>query len=243
MMTGDGLLVRLYLNTPHVLPQQAQRIAQLSQQYGNGHIDITARGSIQLRGVSEQNYAQLLPQLQALNISREERSPRPDTAPNLTLGWHNNTLTLGMACGRLTAAALAWVALIAPQHIIVTTQRALIINNVPQPTLAQAIDHGFIVHDTDPRRFIEACTGAPACSSALADTRALAQHMAQALPQLAQVVHISGCAKGCAYRQAAPCTIVAQQNGYAVVYNGKAQDAPQYSGLQWPQLISLVTPQ
>ncbi len=53
MQTGDGLLVRLRL-TAGVLPiGLARRIAGWARGFGNGQIDLSQRGNLQLRGVTE----------------------------------------------------------------------------------------------------------------------------------------------------------------------------------------------
>ncbi len=53
MQTGDGLLVRLRL-TAGVLPVGlARRIADWARRFGNGQIDLSQRGNLQLRGVTE----------------------------------------------------------------------------------------------------------------------------------------------------------------------------------------------
>ena len=60
MMTGDGLLVRLHPFAGRVSADQARLIAQAARDYGNGHLDITARGNLQIRGVREDTYPSLL---------------------------------------------------------------------------------------------------------------------------------------------------------------------------------------
>lgn len=60
MPTGDGLLVRLRPRAPGLPPAQWQTIARLARQHGNGLIEVTARGNLQVRGLtaaSAQNFA------------------------------------------------------------------------------------------------------------------------------------------------------------------------------------------
>lgn len=51
MATGDGLLARLRPIGGTISPAQVQAIAALAARYGNGQIEITARGNLQVRGL------------------------------------------------------------------------------------------------------------------------------------------------------------------------------------------------
>jgi precorrin-3B synthase len=51
MATGDGLLARLRPAAGTISPTQFQAIAALAARYGNGQIEITARGNLQVRGL------------------------------------------------------------------------------------------------------------------------------------------------------------------------------------------------
>jgi precorrin-3B synthase len=82
---------------------------------------------------------------------------------------------------------------------------------------------GFIVRADDPRRRVIACAGAPVCASAHIASRALAPLIAA---QTECVIHISGCAKGCAHAAPAALTIVGTADGCALVADGSARDAP-----------------
>jgi precorrin-3B synthase len=77
---------------------------------------------------------------------------------------------------------------------------------------------GLIVEANDPRRRILACSGAPACSSAYGETRALASTLGlQALQLLAagSTLHVSGCEKGCASRAVTELNVVLAPDGCA----------------------------
>ncbi|KFG70209.1 precorrin-3B synthase [Microvirga sp. BSC39] len=63
MATGDGLLVRLHPFGGRLSADLARLVAQAARQHGNGHLDITARGNLQIRGVGEDTYPALLAQL------------------------------------------------------------------------------------------------------------------------------------------------------------------------------------
>ena len=60
MATGDGLLVRLHPFAGRLTAYQARLVAEAARAHGNGHLDITARGNLQIRGVSEETYPDLL---------------------------------------------------------------------------------------------------------------------------------------------------------------------------------------
>jgi precorrin-3B synthase len=88
---------------------------------------------------------------------------------------------------------------------------------------------GFIVQAADPRRSISACAGAPLCASGEIPTRELGPevaHAAAALLDGSLTLHLSGCAKGCAHRGPTALAIVGNPNGFGVVVNGCAHDAP-----------------
>jgi precorrin-3B synthase len=85
---------------------------------------------------------------------------------------------------------------------------------------------GFLVRSDDPRRFVVACAGAPACNSAQLSTRELAPAIAEvAGPFLdgSLTIHVSGCAKGCACPSAAALTLIGPN---ALVIQGRAGDTP-----------------
>ncbi|MEA2995494.1 MAG: precorrin-3B synthase, partial [Alphaproteobacteria bacterium] len=71
------------------------------------------------------------------------------------------------------------------------------------PLVAAAGNLGFITDPHDLRRRVVACAGAPVCGSGEIPARALGPQVAQAAAGLigaGEVIHISGCAKGCAHR-------------------------------------------
>jgi precorrin-3B synthase len=97
------------------------------------------------------------------------------------------------------------------------------------PSLAANAERlGFIVHAGDPRRHIAACAGAPICASGEISTRALGPAVATAAGPLLDgslVVHLSGCAKGCAHRGTAALTIIGCGGDCGVILDGSPRDA------------------
>lgn len=92
--------------------------------------------------------------------------------------------------------------------------------------LDAAASLGFVTRSDDPRRSVFACAGSAGCASGHLPTRELADAIAGAAPDLldGSLVHISGCAKGCAHPDPAAITLVAIDNGLQVVLEGRPRD-------------------
>ena len=91
------------------------------------------------------------------------------------------------------------------------------------PLVASAKKLGFITDPKDPRRRVVACVGAPICGSGEIPARALGPQVAQAAAGLigrSEVIHISGCAKGCAHRGAAALTAVGRAGQCDLLVDG-----------------------
>ena len=52
MLSGDGYLVRFYPQLGLLDPEQLRGIAELAAKFGNTKVDLSNRGSLQIRGVS-----------------------------------------------------------------------------------------------------------------------------------------------------------------------------------------------
>lgn len=74
MMTGDGLLARIGLNGP-IAPQDLIRIGELARFHGNGLIDISARGNIQVRGLTAVSAQALEADISRLNLPLRNEIP------------------------------------------------------------------------------------------------------------------------------------------------------------------------
>ena len=80
-----------------------------------------------------------------------------------------------------------------------------------------------ITEPADPRRRVVACAGAPSCAAGRIGTRALAPEIATAIAPLldpGEVIHLSGCAKGCAYRGRAAVTVIGRDGACDLLVNG-----------------------
>ncbi|MCG5235855.1 precorrin-3B synthase [Xanthobacter oligotrophicus] len=87
---------------------------------------------------------------------------------------------------------------------------------------------GCLVAPDDPRAFVAACPGAPACVCAHFPARDLAPGVAEALAPLLDgtvTVHLSACAKGCAHPAPATLTFVGMDDGIALVHEGAPSGA------------------
>ncbi len=68
MESGDGLIVRLRITGGALSPGLAKALAQCAEACGNGLLDLSSRGNLQLRGVSEAKLAELQARLDGLGL-------------------------------------------------------------------------------------------------------------------------------------------------------------------------------
>jgi precorrin-3B synthase len=163
----------------------------------------------------------------------------PQRPPAEPIGRHplrDGSIALGLALafGHAQAEVLGELARIAASHgvrsVHPTPGRALLLLGLAEPDVnaltsaAEAL--GFVVRADDPRRAIVACPGKPACASGLIAARALAAEIAPLVPAQGGTIHISGCAKGCAYPAPAALTVVGTERGCGLVRNGSARATP-----------------
>jgi precorrin-3B synthase len=163
--------------------------------------------------------------------------PRPPVEP---IGRHplgDGSVALGVALpfGHAHADALAQLARFAAGHGIHSARpapgRALLLLGASQEATAALVRAaeglGFVARADDARRRIVACPGRPACAAGLIAARTLATELARQLSPRG-VIHISGCAKGCAHPAAAALTVVGTEHGCGIVRHGTAAAAPRY---------------
>jgi precorrin-3B synthase len=164
------------------------------------------------------------------------RRPAADPLGTHTLRDGGLAMGLGLAFGHAHATALEELTLAAAESgatgYRTAPGRALLVVGVTEngaghlANIAQRL--GFIVRADDPRRQIVACAGAPICASAEISARALAPSLAKVVVAGADtpMVHLSGCAKGCACPRSAPLTVVGIEGRCGVLVNGSARDEP-----------------
>jgi precorrin-3B synthase len=138
--------------------------------------------------------------------------------------------TVGFPFGRLKAATLPALADLAGE-IRVTPWRSIVLPGIGPGRDAEIRLLGGIVERDDPRRSLIACPGRPACPSATVATEADADILLASW-RPTELVHLSGCAKGCAHPGAAAVTLVGEEGGrYSLIRNGRAKDRPVATGL------------
>lgn len=144
-----------------------------------------------------------------------------------TLGAQAQGRLLGFDFGQMQAQTLAALADLGALRL--TPWRMLLIEGLAQvPDLA-----GVITRAEDPMLRVVACSGAPACPQALGDTRSLARALA---PHVTGLLHVSGCAKGCAHPGPAR-TLTATPVGFDLICDGPASGIPDRIALSASELI------
>ncbi|HTJ64958.1 MAG TPA: hypothetical protein VL899_14230, partial [Alphaproteobacteria bacterium] len=98
----------------------------------------------------------------------------------------------------------------------------------------------FILSCDDPRLRVAACVGAPACPRATTDVRADATRLASAVKP-GDLLHVSGCAKGCAHPRTATLTLTGHDGRYDLIRDGAPWDTPQQTGLSPADLARGLT--
>ena len=96
---------------------------------------------------------------------------------------------------------------------------------------------GIVTRADDPILRVSACTGAPGCPEARAETRALATALAPTIAADTSL-HVSGCAKGCAHPRRSTITLVGTGSGFDLVRDGCAGDAPVAQGLDPAEILA-----
>lgn len=151
----------------------------------------------------------------------------------------------GLLFGRIEADSLEALAELAQAfgaaELRLTPWRAILAVGLEQAAAVELAKPlaglGFLLDARDSRLVFAACPGAPACSSARGDVRALALALAPHWSAQAGRVHISGCEKGCAFNAPA-LTLVAEADGYALIDYGLAREKPSARGLDLAALQS-----
>lgn len=156
----------------------------------------------------------------------------PLTGPALRPGPVPQGLCLALPFGRITADTLRAVA-VAPLRL--TPWRSLVVEGgqglIPPPEL--------IADPDDPLLRVAACTGAPGCASAGVGTRALARRLAPLVPP-GGLLHVSGCAKGCAHPGPATATLMGRGGRFDLILNGSCATEPVRRGLTPARIPDLL---
>lgn len=142
---------------------------------------------------------------------------------------------VGLAFGQMQADTLAELARYGDLRL--TPWRMVLIEGLRE---RPEIDH-LLLDPEDPLTRVVACTGAPGCPQAHQATRPLARALATHVPE-GSVLHVSGCAKGCAHPGTAPRTLVAGPDGFSLILHGRAGDAPSAGPLSADALANRPSP-
>jgi precorrin-3B synthase len=238
---GDGGEVSMGDCAPNQVPDCAARIAEAFLRVRGG-TDVPRRmgdlvGSAAFASFAEAGSFQL--------DRRPRRTPRPFDITRIVGHGHVGAMHYvgaAMPFGRLSAEALSNLASLAGRHgaseLRLTPWRAIIVAGVPAKGAASIVTDlkasRFIVDCHDPRLYVAACPGAPACHRATTAVQEDAERLAGLLPQPSPktvMLHVSGCAKGCAHASATPFTLVGNGGRYDLVENGNARDVAAATGL------------
>jgi precorrin-3B synthase len=77
METADGLLVRIHPRSGILSAEQARAIAESARLFGNGLLDLSSRGNIQIRGLTAATHPRLVDYLLAAGLLEGVRSQSP----------------------------------------------------------------------------------------------------------------------------------------------------------------------
>lgn len=83
MASGDGLVVRVRPILGALDPAQARGLADLAERHGNGHVELTNRANLQLRGVAASAHGAVLDGLAALGLLDDD--PKAEGRRNIVL--------------------------------------------------------------------------------------------------------------------------------------------------------------
>jgi precorrin-3B synthase len=155
-------------------------------------------------------------------------------------GWYG----AAFAFGRLDAAALERLAEGAQTQgrggIRLLPTRRVLVGGAGPEAAAMLHEAGAIERSDDPRLRLEACSGLGGCARATTAMRDDALALAAQVPDLLRgegrcALHVSGCAKSCAYSGAAPVTLTGREGRYDLALNAAPDDEPTWRGLDVAQ--------
>jgi precorrin-3B synthase len=156
-------------------------------------------------------------------VARTQSAPRTPAQP---IGVHalqdgRAAVGIGLPFGHCDAVTMEALLELANRQDVAGVRtapgRVLLLIGAPPAHMdrlwAQAVSLGFVIDPHDPRRQVVACPGSPVCASGQIPARVLAPVVAQAADAAAhlgsgEVIHVSGCSKGCAHPAPSAVTIV-----------------------------------
>jgi precorrin-3B synthase len=190
----------------------------------------------------------------ARDLATAPRQARPRTPNAPRLGFHpygdgtQGAVALAPPFGQMEAAQLARLADLADRHgdgaLRPTPWKSIAIAGVARSAEAAlcrtAADLGLITEAADPRLGIVTCAGAPACARGEVETHSAASVLARSRRAGDPLLHLSGCAKGCAHPGPAAVTLVGAAGCFDLVRDGRPGDAPEARGLTLAKILALM---
>lgn len=177
------------------------------------------------------------------------------SAPRLACGRHPLGLVCGLPFGQVEAAALARAVLdSAAVAVRLTPWRRLLLEGAhagARPDLASGWFEPDALEAAGWR--VEACAGAPFCPQASVETRTLARRLmglaqqgrivapdgaSLRVPGTVRVLHVSGCAKVCAYPGVADISLIGCDGAFEL--SGRAGGPPYGLGLSADAVVSML---
>jgi precorrin-3B synthase len=229
---GDAATARLIGSIP---PEAAiEAAAALTGLIASRGTNARARTIVAAEGI-EVFTAAISGKLQPAPPSHPRRAATPIGVHTLKDG--RAAVGIALPFGHAQAEALEQLAEVAARcgatDIVPVQDRALLaigLDAAAAPAFAAAAEAlEFVTRADDPRRFVIACAGAPACASGEMPARASALAISRASATLLDGsirIHVSGCAKGCAHSKAAALTFVGDAGWCGLVVNDTARASP-----------------
>lgn len=217
--TSSGLIVRAdgFATCARVKPDEAVPTAMALARWYAATMTTQPGGHLKCRMAALASHQPLPAAFQTL-LPAHTAAPQRQIGPNAH-GW-----LVGIEFGQMSAQTLAALANHAAYSgsgaLRISPWRMLLIEGSHQAPVAP----GLIIRADDPMLRVIACTGAPQCQHAAIATRTLARAMAPYIPA-DTLLHVSGCAKGCAHQKAA-LTLVGSEVGLDLIRHGNAASKP-----------------
>ena len=198
---ADGLATGAFAETPEAAVKNALTLARWFLDQGGA-----AAGRMKLLHQGGPGRENRLPAAFCHPIAAASaKIPEPGPCPQ---GW-----LVAPEFGQMPTEILAALGTISA--IRLTPWRMLLLESAEAPDLP-----GLITAPENPLRRVIACTGAPGCAQALQPTRILARALASHLPE-GRLLHVSGCAKGCAHPAACDMTLTGTTEGFQLARHAK----------------------
>lgn len=164
--------------------------------------------------------------------AREQVAPAAGR-PALQVGAHPLGTFHGVEFGQLQARdLLAALERTGASGLRTTPWRLLLLEGAaPVPLPGLALDARW------EGQHIHACAGTEGCPQASVATRPLARRLAGLSPGH---LHVSGCAKGCAFARKAAVCVTGRQGRFDIAFNALALDPPSLQGLDADQVVAAL---